>query len=200
MGAIPTFSPRMFEALNLTDAQKQQMEAIKNELEPEFEEKLDSYVKGIRMLRDKSSAEYIRLLREGTGDHTWEEQQNASLAAKKKALTEDMELKKYWEEMMSQNQAFATQFRIKMFDVLNDEQWTRFQKLTDDPSEYIKALQKKVKEMMGESEKTDGWMPGPNSWRPGDPIPVEYRQERQERTRQRPGFPRSEPPSVEPSK
>jgi Ni/Co efflux regulator RcnB len=82
----------------------------------------------------------------------------------------------------------------KMFDVLTDEQWARLQKLIDNPPEHAKAYAKKLKEQMGESEKTGGaWQPGPNSWRPGDPIPEQYRQQREEqRTRQRPGFPRSE--------
>jgi len=46
IGELPAFSPSIFEALDLTDAQREQMEQIKRELEPEFEETLDSWVDG----------------------------------------------------------------------------------------------------------------------------------------------------------
>jgi len=46
IGELPVFSPSIFEALDLTDAQREQMEQIKRELEPDFEATLDSWVDG----------------------------------------------------------------------------------------------------------------------------------------------------------
>ena len=40
-------SPHMFEALDLTDAQKEQVEAIKREFKPEFERRLEKLARGV---------------------------------------------------------------------------------------------------------------------------------------------------------
>jgi len=99
----------------------------------------------------------------------------------------------------------ATEFRkrlgnaliIRMFDVLTDEQYARVIDLIDNPPDYVVALLKRWREQSGESEeskeveegeKSGVWIPGPNSWRPGDPIPGAYRIERETRSR----FPRAE--------
>jgi Ni/Co efflux regulator RcnB len=73
-----------------------------------------------------------------------------------------------------------------MFDVLTDEQWRRLQNMIDNPTGLVKMLLVKTK---GWQEKKEAWTPGPNSWRPGDPIPEQYRQQRNERQGR---FPRSE--------
>jgi len=73
------------------------------------------------------------------------------------------------------------QFRIKMFDVLTDEQWLRIQDLVDHPPEYIKVFLKKVKANIEKNARDTGWQPGPGSWQPGDAIPEAYRQERNTR-------------------
>ena len=127
--SLPT--PNMFEALDITDTQKQQMEAIKKELEPEFERFLEQYANGIHN--------------------------------------------------PPQGKALAMQLKVKMFDVLTDEQWDRLQELTDNPPEYAMVLLRKIRERQNESETTKSWQPGPDSWKPGDGIPEQYRQERNER-------------------
>ena len=158
-------SPDLFEILDLTDAQKQQMETIKKELEPEFEKTLDNWVNGIM-----TSPE----------------------------LKEDNpERKKIFDEIQSKGKAFATKFRTQMFDVLTDEQWERLVKLIDDPPEHALLFRKAWKKQSGEGEeskepkKADVWVPGPNSWQPGDAIPEAYRIERNERR----NFPRPKQPS-----
>jgi Spy/CpxP family protein refolding chaperone len=177
MSEMPFPSPGMFEALNLTDDQRQQMAEIKKELEPEFESVLKDYVVGLFGLHDYESLE------------DWEK---------------DKEIRKQKQsEVLSQAQAFSTKFKIKMFDVLTDEQWTRLQKLIDNPPEHAKIFRKKLKELSGEDEnitkkdsekkdegkKPEMYIPGPNSWKPGDAIPEQYRQERNERQGH---FPRTE--------
>jgi len=166
MGEIPIVSPGMFEVLNLTNAQKQQMERIKKELEPEFEKNLETNLgylaKGHTIIMQKGN--------------------------------NDTEAKKIYEEIQSQGKAFSEKFRIKLFDVLTDEQWARLQRLIDDPPEHAKVLRKKLKELSDEdkkAEKPGDWAPGPNSWKPGDPIPERYRQERNTRG----NFPRPKQPS-----
>jgi len=75
-----------------------------------------------------------------------------------------------------------------MFDVLTDEQWMRLQGLIDNPPECAKTILNRARERRGEREQSGVWQPGPGFWRPGDPIPAQYRQERNTRSR----FPRSE--------
>jgi len=188
MGELPGISPYMFEALDLTDAQKQEMEKIKKELEPEFEKNLDYFADRQLILMNRLNEEY-----EKQGG-TWniEDMTERMRTAWNTLIAEDREFKRINDEVQSQSRAFSTQFKTKMFDVLNDEQWKRLQELIDNPPEHTKALLKIMKEQSGESEEGKnpggGWQPGPGSWRPGDPIPEEYRQERNTRG----NFPRQE--------
>jgi len=173
MAELPIIFPSMFDALAQTDAQRREMEQIKKELEPELEE----------ILECMASAEIE--LRHQIGEiHSEQQEQNKTLTPadelSKKLKATDPVLKKLFEESQSRNKVFTTKFKIKMFDVLTDEQWDRFQKLVDDPPEHTKAFGKKLKEQRGESEKSGEWAPGPNSWKPGDPIPEGYRQQRSE--------------------
>jgi len=161
MAEIPFVTPSMFEVLNLTDVQKEQMEQIKKELEPEFEAALENWMTGYKTLQ--------------------------------KMTAEDPEHKKIVTEIQSKGQAFAIRFRTRMFDVLSDEQWVRLQNLIDNPPEHALIFRKALKELSGEDDESKGeesgeWVPGPNSWRPGDAIPMQYRLERNTRGR----FPRGE--------
>jgi len=58
--ALPFFSPSAFEALDLSDAQREQMEQIRQELEPEFETVLDSWVDGYIAMEKKLDEEYSK--------------------------------------------------------------------------------------------------------------------------------------------
>ncbi|MCL2004702.1 MAG: hypothetical protein FWG73_00930 [Planctomycetaceae bacterium] len=84
--------------------------------------------------------------------------------------------------------ALAMQFKVKMFDVLTDEQWERMQDLVDHPPEYINVFLKKVQENREKNARDASWQPGVDSWRPGDAIPEGYRWERNTRG----GFPRGQ--------
>jgi len=173
MSEMPFVTPDAFEALNLTDAQKRQMEGIKKELEPEFEKHLEKFLDGQVIIVRKMFTEFGR---QGTNftDH------EALQAIAKKLVADDPELKRIQDERLSQGRAFSEQFRTKMFDVLTDEQWARLQELIDNPPAYAAVLLKKMKEQRGESEKSGGaWIPGPGAWQPGSSaIPEQYRQER----------------------
>ena len=102
-------------------------------------------------------------------------------------MAEDPEYKKIQEEILSQSQAFSEKFKIRMFDVLTDEQWARLLALIDNPPAHAQVLGKRLRERQGENAQTGGgYIPGPGAWQPGDPIPAQYRQERNTRSR----FPR----------
>jgi len=179
-----------FEAFDLTDEQKQELEAIKKEFEPEFERQLEDFVNRedldnqmYRMVK----AEYERQtgidLKDFQNLRNFRMTQYDTLRAK--MLAENPEFKRMHEEMTAERELFAVQFRTRMFDVLTDEQWNRFQELLDNPPDYIKAWRKKIEEA---AKEAGTWQPGPGSWRPGDGIPEQYRLERNTRSR----FPRGE--------
>jgi len=195
MGELPFISPSAFEALNLTDEQRQEMENIKKELEPEFEKNLDDFVESYMALEKILESEHAKGIKTSEGGQETREE------TRKRLMAENSEYKRMQEEILSRSRTFSTQFRTRMFDVLTDEQWKRLQELIDNPPEYAKIFIKELRESMGlvESEKSgeggdEGgasppvWMPGPGSWQPGDAIPDAYRQERNTRG----NFPRSE--------
>jgi len=180
MEDMPILSPSIFEALNLSDAQKQQVEALKKEFDPELEKYLEKHVNN--SWKRNSIISEILSKQEGA---TLKERMEAT----NKLLVEDAEYKKIWEEIRSDKQAFTAQFVTKMRGILTDEQKAHLQSLIDDPPEYAKIFgqyyrvaHRRTNEGVGE------WQPGPDSWRPGDPIPERFRQERNERRR----FPRTE--------
>lgn len=189
MGEMPIVAPNMFEALNLSDDQKQQMEKIKKELEPDFEKNLESFASGTVVIANKM---FDVIEKEGgfgniVGDPATaqdrqgeiQEQIREKMQGIQKKLMEDPEVKKLSDEMQAAGKVFATQFKTKMFDVLTDEQWKRLQELTDNPPVFAQIFLKKMKEQRGEREKgASGWQPSADSWKPGDAIPEEYRQQR----------------------
>jgi len=196
MSETPIVSPRVFEALHLTDAQKQQMAEIQKTLEPEFEKHLEKIVECQMIMTKKLSAEISRQEGfEAIGGRRAEVQ-----TITQRLMTQDPAYKKAYDEMNSLKQAFSTQFRTELFDVLTDEQWARLQELVDNPPDYALIFRKKLRERMGEQARTatgtwqpgtgtGTWIPGPGAWQPGSSaIPEQYRQERNERRR----FPRGE--------
>ena len=258
LGEFPIFSPSVFEILDLTDAQREQMEQIKRELEPEYLTTLDSWMDGFIALQERVSEEYNK--EHNSLFQAWQEERQSELYTsflrewdaeqelapgevitgyvgkdgepmlyvadqatleeiirssemlplpppidtediRKRLLAENPEFRRVSEEIRSKGRAFATEFKIKMFDVLTDEQWIRLQNLIDNPPEHALAFRMKLRELTGINEegndgedeasagtaKPDVWQPGPGAWRPGEGIPGTYRIERNERIQR---FPR----------
>ena len=195
MGAMPIVSPDMFSILGLTDAQREQMEEIKKELEPTFEQQLEDYATASVFLANKLFEELEKHGMLETFGTTGEDPQitrqrveefgRKSQEIMQKLMENDPEYKRRSEEIFSKGKAFAVQFQTRMFDVLTDEQWNRLLALMDNPPEHAKILLAHLKKAQGESGETNGgasgWAPGPDSWRPGVAIPEQYRRERNTR-------------------
>jgi Ni/Co efflux regulator RcnB len=183
-------SPGMFEILNLSDEQKKQLDEIKKEMESEFEKHVDIVTELGLIFAEKTLNELNKLDSETMqmqGNQI--EQMKILEEVQDKIRKSDAEVKQMEGKLLNFSKALANKLKIKMFDVLTDAQWDRMTDLIDNPPEYVKKLMRKK---YGDDEP-GGWQPGPNSWRPGDPIPEQYRQEREERrTKHRPGFPRGE--------
>jgi len=184
MGEMPIISPYIFEVLGLTDTQRQQMEEIKRELEPEFERHIEEFARGQMIVLNKLFDEFEK---QGSFNNTGNlgqeiirTMQENTVAATRKLMAEDPEFRRITEELQSKGTAFSTQFQVKMFDVLTDEQWRRLQELIDNPPPHAQIFMERLRQQRGEAAESEGdvWQPGPGSWRPGMPIPEEYRQQR----------------------
>jgi hypothetical protein len=175
---MPMIAPSMLEALDLTEAQKQQIEGIKNTLAPEFEKTLEEHANRRKTILDKVIDVYER---HEASIFRQESQTPEKMEAIKNTLMADREFLRLHEEIATDAENFATRFKVQLFDVLADEQWNRFQNLVDNPPEYIKAWLSSVyssRNRQREAQQQEVWQPGPESWRPGDAIPEAYRQER----------------------
>jgi hypothetical protein len=198
MDATGYVFPGMFEALDLSGEQKQQLDKIQKEMKPELEKHIDRKFE----LQDK---EYnmIQERRKGmTPPQVRDMIQPEDEAWGDVVLKVRAELQPERDRIMESGRKLADELKIKMFDVLTDEQWARMIDLIDNPPDHVKKMVAAIRKVRGDDDnkpdanKPGVWMPGPNTWRPGDPIPEQYRQQRQEqqRTRQRAGFPRTENP------
>ena len=178
MSEYPFISPNMFEVFDLSDAQKKQLVAIKKAMEPEFDKLIDQYLDGHMKFSESMDKE---LEGKFEGVTTSEEQQRIVDKAQDKIRKSNPEHQRAMHDVMESGKKLAENLKIKMFDVLTDEQWNRMVDLIDNPPDYAKKMIAQLREHLGVNDSKPGeWAPGPNSWRPGDPIPEGYRQQRSE--------------------
>jgi len=181
--------PQMFEALDLSDEQKEQLDEIKKDIKPEFEKHIAKQVE----FESKHGERLTERARELVSIRDQEERQRLFDDFHRR-LRADMQPE--WNAVMESGRELADKLKIEMFDVLTDEQWDRMLDLIDNPPDYVKRWLAKAREanrgaMERDNVSAGGWAPGPNSWQPGDPIPEAYRIERQTRG----NFPRPRQPS-----
>ena len=196
MSLFMLLSPMMFEGLDLTDAQREQMKTLTKDFETEFEKYCENFA-NYWITHDEI---LFSTLEKQKGETLAEQMQET-----RKILEENPEYKRIVDEWTSLKKSFAAQFMKKMHErtILTGEQWTHLQKLFDDPPGHAKMLISEIQAYRGlnkfrgdggadnkgnEADKGGGadWQPGPGSWKPGDAIPEQYRQDRNDRNR----FPR----------
>jgi Spy/CpxP family protein refolding chaperone len=185
MSVNPFYGLSIFEVLDLTDEQRTEMERIKKELEPEFERMLDSFIDATIA----SERIFDAARQELPAELFPEERTEKVKEIHSRLMRENPEYKKATERILKQGRDFQDRFKVRMFDVLTDEQMAKLVRLVNNPPEVAKRFLAEMKKMIGEQEAS-GWQPGPGSWQPGDPIPEGYLQQRQERRGRQ--FPRSE--------
>jgi Spy/CpxP family protein refolding chaperone len=184
MSVLPFINSIMFDALDLTDEQRKQLQEIRKEWEPEFE-RLYELMHDDAMALEKKMQDALKdagLDDEALSKMTFEERGKIINAIKEKLIRENPESKKTLDRLLKQKRDFEDRYKIRIYDILTDAQMARFTRLLNNPPGFAKKFIEARKKEFGELEKTGGWMPGPNSWQPGDPIPEGYLQQRQQRT------------------
>ncbi|MDR3183610.1 MAG: hypothetical protein LBT89_11970 [Planctomycetaceae bacterium] len=174
MSATPVISPDMFEGLGLSDEQKRKMDNIKKKLEAEYIQNIDEVVDAASLWEDK----ICDRIEKENGSMIDREEFAEKKRVAEEALKSEGEFKKIMQGPLDKSRALVTRLKIKMFDVLTDEQWEKLQDLVDHPPDYVKEELAKMKKKFGDDQQTNAWQPGVNSWQPGDAIPEKYRQQR----------------------
>ena len=192
MDAFPIISPSMFEALDLSDAQKRQLDAIKKEMAPEFEKHVDKLVDVQMKVMEAMQERSERLM------SVTDPEERARLSegfSPENIIRNNPALQRAVNEMMESGKVFSDRLKFRMFDVLTDAQWARLVNLIDHPPEYMKKVIAEMRKQMGADnpqatsrQPGSGWTPGPGAWQPGDAIPEGYRIQRETRRQ----FPRGE--------
>jgi Ni/Co efflux regulator RcnB len=173
MPAIGIPFPSMFDPLDLTDEQKAEMNEIADEMKAEFERltmeeaalKAERLVATFGLLQGKSFASREEFQKAQQEIHS---QFVPSEAMRKKAL-----------DLQERGTKFVSLLQNRLMDVLTDEQLGRMQEILDATPEFAKQMIAQFKASREAAKQSPSYVPGPDSWQPGDPIPESYRQEKE---------------------
>jgi len=190
--AYPSISPSMFEALDLSDTQRQQFGDIKKEMEPEIKKWMDRTIEAQLKIYEKRQAKFRPVPRDPNDPQSPMQLSLANpVESWNEVRRENPDLQRELNEALGAGGQLADKLKVRMFDVLTDEQWARMIDLIDNPPDYAKKWIAKRRMGRENASNSGEWAPGPNSWQPGDPIPEAYRIERKTRG----NFPRPKQPS-----
>ena len=173
--------PSMFEPLDLTGEQKEEMNQIADEMKAEFDRltledaqlKSERLVATYGLLRDKffaSQEEFQQAMRDIHSQYVPTE------AMRNRA-----------NDLREQGMKFMTLLQNRLMNVLMDEQLGRMQEILDATPDFVKQMIAEFNARQEEQAKMPTYTPGPDSWRPGMPLPVQFRENRRTGN-----FPRSE--------
>ena len=63
-------------------------------------------------------------------------------------------------------------------NVLTDAQLDKMAQILNETPEFAKWALAQAKAQQEAAKKSPSYVPGPDSWRPGDPLPVQFKEER----------------------
>ena len=175
MAENPVIAPGLFEALDLTDTQRNQLAGFKKELEPEFNRNIDKMAETQRKLQERVRSEIGQRLETVTNP---EERRRMVEETIRKIQESDPELQRAMREVAESGKAITDKLKSRMSEVLTDEQKERMTRLMNNPPDFVKRM---TERMRNQAQSTGEWRPGPDSWKPGDPIPAESIQEQRAR-------------------
>jgi len=175
--------PTMFEIFDLTDEQKEEMDKIIAEMKPEYERLVLEFL----MLQSEEKYSMRRKELAGKTFATIEELHDSFRDINNRFTMANPDGGRRGMEFMERGVNLTTLLQNRMMDVLTDEQLNRMQEIIDETPESIKGFFAMIEAMREYQRQSPRFVPGPDSWRPGMPLPAQFRQERQTGR-----FPRSE--------
>ena len=186
--------PSMFEALDLSDEQRKQLDDIKKAMKPVFEKYIDKQVEyndKHRQKLDDGLEEKLDAIPDQEGKQRLLDDIQRKIDDIQRKIR--VELQPERNEITEVGKELGNTLKVRMFDVLTDEQWARMTDLIDNPPDYAKRAILQIRERQERDNASTGtWIPGPGAWQPGSgAIPEGYRIERNRKS----GFPRGENPS-----
>ncbi len=168
----------MFESLGLSDEQKAEMEAIKEEMRPEFDALVDEEMS----MRREFFIAMIDNVKEMNKIQPFQSKEEVfkkmSEAGGKARETNEEKWSQRRKANAEKGQKFATRFKARLMNVLTDEQLDKMQKLMDEAPDFVKKMLRNMRQERIENERNGVYRPGPDSWRPGDGTPAEFKNER----------------------
>ena len=173
--------PSMFDPLDLTDEQKKDMNKISDEMRGEFDHLLQESVK-IKAERLASVSQSLQGKPFSSHGEFWK-----SFQEEHRQFVPSEAMRKKSMDLHEQGTKLMTLLRTRLMNVLTDEQLDRMQQIMDESPEFVKQVLAEFKKRREAQAKAPGYVPGPDSWRPGDPVPAQFKEEH--RTGR---FPRSE--------
>lgn len=174
MSESPFITPTMFEALDLSDEQKNKMKEIKKTLDPEFDKLVDEFLSGQMKIKAKV---WETLEKEGLASEDDKKKRNEAIISITQQMSrEDDDYQKVKSDLRSNGQRLLMQLKFKMFDVLTDEQLGRLQEIVDNPPEYARKIIERLRKRFGDESNAEKTFF--DAWKPGDPIPEEYKEHR----------------------
>lgn len=179
--------PGWFEPLDLTDEQRAELDAIHKERETEMNRLLDEdtelHLERLRKIQDdmKEQTKNNPTISNDEFTQIFQKSQEKITKAEKAAPT----FQEKQRSIRERRKNLSTKYKEKFMNVLTDEQLDKMQHIIDNTSEFVK---KRFEKELGiskvsqpeEKSQADPWQPGPDSWKPGDGLPEEFKQQRKE--------------------
>ena len=173
--------PSMFDPLDLTDGQKKAMSKIADELKVEFD----------RLTLEAASLKAERLaITHGTlqgKSFTSRDEFHKAISEAHRQFVPSEAMRKKSNDLGEQGTKLMTLLQTRFMNVLTDEQLDKMQKILDEAPAFAKNMIAVFKMRQAAARLSPTYIPGPDAWRPGDPMPGRIIEERQ-----RGRFPRGE--------
>jgi hypothetical protein len=164
--------PSMFDPLGLTDDQKKEMNKIADELKAEFDQltqeaatlKAERIVASYGLLKGKSFASQDEFQKALSDVHR---QYVPSEAARKKSA-----------DLQERGTKLVSTLQTRLMNVFTVAQLDKMQKILDETPKAIKERIAQSKSQQEQQKKSPQYVPSPGSWRPGMPLPIQFKEER----------------------
>jgi hypothetical protein len=168
--------PAMFDPLDLTDEQKKEMQNIANEMSAEYDR--------LTLEQAKLKSERLVAMWVATSEllkgksFTSVEELNKSLQDAQRQYVPSEALQKKGSDLHNRGTKFVTLLQDRLMNVLTDEQLDKMGQILDETPAFIKKFLAQAKARREAAKKSPTWVPGPDSWQPGMPMPVEFKEQR----------------------